>query len=363
MPQSLRRRLSLGLAARCLAALLPASAVVAQAQAPAAASQPATSAVAVSPGTKARLAALKPKDFPTRPIELTVAYGPGGGMDVHTRLLAKYLTAYTDQNFLVVNKVGASGLIGHTFIASQARNDGYTLGVLSSNFWADSIQRAEGKWSYKDIDPVAFYNAEPLGWVVLTTGPHGKSSLADLVATARNRPGELTAAMSEGSPTSYLLVQVQKASGTRFNPVPFQGGKQAITNLLGGHIDVSYGYLGEYQALMKEGRLRPIAFTAARRTTVLPDIPTFNELLGTSDILWDAFRFVAAPKGVPADRKAWLEAIMQAVIADPALKTEVEARGGSIDPTLDTPAKLAQEIERRVNSERVYYDTKAGISR
>jgi tripartite-type tricarboxylate transporter receptor subunit TctC len=259
--------------------------------------------------------------------------------------------------------VGASGLIGHTFIASQAKNDGYTLGVLSSNFWADSIQRAEGKWSYKDIDPVAFYNAEPLGWVVLTAGPHGKSSLADLVATARNRPGELTAAMSEGSPTSYLLVQVQKASGTRFNPVPFQGGKQAITNLLGGHIDVSYGYLGEYQALMKEGRVRPIAFTAARRTTVLPDIPTFNELLSTNDILWDAFRFVAAPKGVPADRKAWLEAIMQAVIADPALKTEVEARGGSIDPTLDTPAKLAQEIERRVNSERVYYDTKAGISR
>ncbi len=363
MFQTLFRQSSAGLVARLIGGLIGAVVVAAaHAQAPAP-TPPANAAVSVPAATKARLAAMKPKDFPTRPIELTVAYGPGGGMDVHSRLLAKYLTAYTEQNFVVVNKVGASGLIGHAFIASQAKPDGYTLGVLSSNFWADSIQRAENKWSYKDIDPIAFYNAEPLAWVVLSTGPHGKSTLTDLVATARNRPGELTAAMSEGSPTAYLLVQVQKATGTRFNPVPFQGGKQAITNLMGGHIDVSYGYLGEYQALMQEGRLRPIAFTAASRTTVLPNIPTFNELLGTNDILWDAFRFVAAPKGLPADRKAWLEAILQAAIADPALRTEVEARGGSIDPSLDTPDKLAREIERRVNSERVYYDTKAGISR
>ncbi len=342
----------------CAAALCITALSHSNAQSQGSAAQP-----SVPAATKARLAALKPKDFPTRPIELMVAFGAGGGMDVHTRLLTKYLAAYTDQNFLVINKTGAAGLIGHAHIASQAKPDGYTLGVLSSNFWADSVQRAEGKWSYKDIDPIAFFNAEPLGWVVLTSGPHGKKSLQDLVALAKTKPGEISVAMSEGSPTSYLVLQVEQATGVKLNRVPFQGGKQAVTNLLGGHIDISYGYLGEYQALMQEGRLRPLAFTASKRTTVLPDIPTFNELLSADNIVWDAFRFVAAPKGVPADRRAWLIAVLQAAIADPTLRTEVEARGGSIDPSLDTPAKLTEEIERRVNRERVYYDTKAGISR
>jgi len=355
MNQITQRRACLALAAGLLAAALPIGSAQAQG-APA-------GLPAVSAETKARLAALKPKDFPSRPIELMVAYGAGGGMDVHTRLLAKYLTAYTDQNFLVVNKAGASGLIGHTHIASQARNDGYTLGVLSSNFWADSVQRAGGKWTYKDIDPIAFYNSEPLGWVVLNAGPHGKKGLKDLVDLAKSRPGEISAAMSDGSPTAYLMVQVEQATGTRFNRVPFQGGKQAITNMLGGHIDVSYGYLGEYQALMKEGRVRPLAFTAAARTAVLPEVPTFNELLGVDNIVWDAFRFVAAPKGMPTDRKAWIEAVMQTVISDPALRQEVEARGGSIVPSLNSAAKLTEEIDRRVARERVYYDTKAGMSR
>jgi len=355
MTERILRRTCLSVATGLIVTALPLASAWAQGTPPA---QPAVSAAA-----KARLTALKPNDFPSRPIELMVAFGAGGGMDVHTRLLVKYLTAYTDQNFLVINKAGASGLIGHTYIASQAKNDGYTLGVLSSNFWADSVQRAAGKWTYKDVDPIAFYNSEPLGWVVLTAGPHGQKSLRDLVELAKSKPGAISGAMSDGSPTAYLMVQVEQTTGARFNRVPFQGGKQAITNLLGGHIDVSYGYLGEYQALMKEGRLRPLAFTAPARTAILPDIPTFNELLGVDNIVWDAFRFVAAPKGMPADRKAWLEAAMQAAIADPALRTEVEARGGSIDPSLNTAAKLAQEIDRRVNRERVYYDTKAGMSR
>ncbi len=312
---------------------------------------------------RARLAALKPKDFPTRPIELTVAYGAGGGMDVHTRLLAKYLTAYTDQSFLVINKAGAAGLIGHTYIATQVRPDGYVVGVLSSNFWADSIQRAEGKWTYRDVDPLAFYNFEPLGWVVLSSGPHKDRTLNDLVALARAKPGEIRGAMSDGSPTSYLMGQVEKVSGARFTRVAYQGGKQALNDLAGGHIDVSFGYLGEYRSLMLDGRVRPLAFTASKRTSVLPDVPTFNELLGADDIVWDAFRFVAVPKGLPADRKAWLEAAMTAAIADPNLAKEVAVLGGSVDPSLDTAARLTEEIERRVNRERVYYDTKQLLNR
>ncbi|MFM7570521.1 MAG: tripartite tricarboxylate transporter substrate binding protein, partial [Betaproteobacteria bacterium] len=266
-----------------------------------------------------RLAALRPRDFPQRPIEMTVAYPPGGGMDVHTRLLVKYLTAYSDQNFIVVNKAGASGLIGHTYIATQAKPDGHVVGVLSSNFWADGLQRADGKWTWRDIEPLSFFNSEPLGWVVLSSGLHRDRDLRQLLALAREKPGALRGAMSDGSPTAYLMGQVEKASGAQFTRVAYQGGKQALNDLAGGHIDVSYGYLGEYRALMLDGRVRPLAFSSDRRTAVLPYIPTFNEALGVDDIVWDAFRFTAAPRGLPADRRAWLVAVLQAAISDPNL--------------------------------------------
>lgn len=311
------------------------------------------------PEVKTRLNDLKPKDYPSRQIELMVAFGAGGGMDVHARLLAKYLEKYTGQTFIVANRAGASGFIGHTHIATQARADGYTIGVLSSNFWADSIQRGDAKWTYRDVEPIAFFNAEPLAWLVTSNGPLKDKKLHDVIALAKEKPGELRVAMAETSPTAFLAQQVETAGGVRFNPIPFQGGRQALTAVLGGHIDISYGYMGEYRGMLEAGRIQLLALSSGRRSTVVPEVPTFNELLGLKDVLWDAFRFIVVPKGMPAERKAWLEAAFGAALDDAELAREVSALGASMDRSLNTPRKVADEIERRVAFERVYYDRNA----
>ncbi len=354
-PGASRRSFGIALATSLAVGLVgrPAAAQSPPASGPAPSGGPAPSAA-----VKARLAELRPKDFPSRPIELMVAFAPGGGMDVHARLLARYLQAYSDQNFIIVNKTGAAGFIGHAHLVSQVKPDGQTVGVLSSNFWADSILRAEGKWTHRDIEPIALYNLEPLGWVITTDGRHKDRGFADVIAQARQKPGEMRVSMSDSGATNFLVEQVEAATGTKFNRVAYQGGKQALTDLMGGHIDVSFGYMGEYRGMLLDGRVRPLAFTSTRRTPTLPEVPTFNELLRRDDVVWDAFRFAALPKGVPADRKAWLVALFDAVLDDPNLARDVTELGASVDRSLNTPARVTEEIERRVARERVFYDRK-----
>jgi len=135
----------------------------------------------------------------------------------------------------------------------------------------------------------------------------------------------------------------------------YQGGRQALTDLMGGHIDVSFGYQGEYRGQMDAGRIKPIAVTSTKRVPSLPDVPTFNEVLGTTDIVWDAFRFVVVPKGVPEDRKKWLEAALNAALADPDIAREYAELGATVDRTLDSAQKVAAEVDRRAEAERAYF--------
>lgn len=119
---------------------------------------------------KTKLAALKPRDYPTQPIEFVVVYPAGGGMDTTARLLAKYVEKYTDHRVIVVNRTGGAGLIGHTYLATAAKNDGYTVGILANGAWTDAMLKAPGKWSHRDLPPVAFINYDPVTWVVSTAG-------------------------------------------------------------------------------------------------------------------------------------------------------------------------------------------------
>jgi len=304
---------------------------------------------------KAKLDGIKPKDYPTRPIQLVVAYAAGGGMDIHARMLTKYLQKYSGQNFIVFNKTGADGLIAHAYIASEAKPDGYTLGLVSSIFWAQSFLRAEGKWSYRDVDPLAFVNYDPLTWIVATDGPLKDKKLQDIVALAKQKPEMLRVAGMIATSTGFLVEQVQAATGTKFNQIPYPGGKPAQTALIGGHIDISFGYLGEYRGMLAAGKVKPVAITGFARSALLPDVPTFNEVLGANDIVWDAFRTVVVPKGLAADRRNWLEAALNAALDDPDLAKEAAALGALVDRSLNTGSKVAEAMERRIARERPYF--------
>lgn len=301
-----------------------------------------------------QLQRLKPADYPTRPIEFVVAYPAGGGMDATARLLANYFQKHTGKEVIVVNKSGASGVIGESYMAMQAKPDGYNVGVMASNFWSNSHLKSDGKWSYRATEPIAFINYDPIAWMVPTDGPLGKKSLKEILALAREKPSEISVAATASTATGFLLEQVQAKAGVKFTQIPYQGGRQALTNLMGGHVDVSYGYFAEYRGLFESGKVNVLAVTSAERVPNLPDTPTFNEILGAKDIIWDAFRFAVVPKGTPADRKAWLEAAMNITLSDPELAKEFSKLGATVDRRMDSAKKVADEVHRRAELERDY---------
>ena len=132
----------------------------------------ATPAAAQSGDAKADLAKLKPKDFPTGPIEYTVVYPAGGGMDVTARLLAKHVEKWSGDKIVVNNRTGGAGMVGHSYLATQAKPDGYTVGVLANLMWGDAMLRAQGRWVYTDLEPIGYLNSDPLSWVGPTEGPY-----------------------------------------------------------------------------------------------------------------------------------------------------------------------------------------------
>ena len=119
---------------------------------------------------KAQIAKLKPKDFPNQPIEVTVVYPAGGGMDINARLIAKYFEKYTGEKAIVNNRTGGTGMIGHTWLATQAPKDGHAVGVIANLVFGDAFLRAQGKWSLDDLDPMVYLNNEGTNFVVATDG-------------------------------------------------------------------------------------------------------------------------------------------------------------------------------------------------
>lgn len=304
---------------------------------------------------KARLRESRPAGFPSRNLELLVAYPPGGGMDANARILAKYLEKHAEVPVTVVNRAGAAGVIGESYMATQVKPDGYTMGVMAANFWSNSMLRGEGKWSYRDTEPIAFVNSDPPTWVVSGDGRFAGKGLKDVVAEAKAKPGTVRVAASSSTATAFILEQLEAATGAKFVPVLYQGDRQAITDLMGGHIDVSYGYFATYRSLAETGKVQPIGVASPERMPLMPNTPTFNEVAGVDDIVWDAFRFVVLPRGVEPARKRWLEAALDAAMSDPDIAAEFAALGASVDRRLRTAAQVAAEVEKRATREQGYY--------
>ena len=192
-----------------------------------------------------------------------MVYPAGGGMDVTARLLAKYVEKYIDSRVIVVNKTGGAGLIGHTYLAMQAKNDGYTVGILANPFWTeDELIRAKGKWTYKDLTPVGFINYDPVTWIVSTDGPYKDKSVKDLIALAKEKPGTLRISIAPDGSFQFLAEGVEMVTGAKLVKVPFQGGAPGVTALLGGHVDVATAFLAEYRGHLDAGKVRVVAVPA-----------------------------------------------------------------------------------------------------
>jgi putative tricarboxylic transport membrane protein len=308
---------------------------------------------------KARLQALKPPDYPTQPIELVVVYPAGGGMDVTARLLAKYVEKYTDHRMIVVNKTGGGGFIGHSYLATSAKNDGYTVGILSGSLWTDEMMRAKGRWSHRDLTPIAFVNYDLTTWIVSTDGPFKDRSLKDVVALAKAKPGSVRAAIVPDMAFQFLAESVEMATGARLVKVPFQGGAPGITALLGGHVEIATGFLTEYRGQLEAGKVKVIAVAGHERSPYFPSVPTFNEALGTDSLVWPAWRFAAVPKGTPPERARYLEAAIDAALHDQDLVEEYRKTGVIAGVKYLTAKETTEQVERLYGLDREFF-TKTG---
>ncbi len=308
-----------------------------------------------------RLARLKPAGFPAQPIELTVVYPAGGGMDINGRLIQRFFEKYTGERSFVNNRTGGAGLVGHTWLAAQAPGDGHAVGVVANLIFSDA-GRSQGRWNWTDLDAIAFLNSEPVNFVVNAEGPFREGGLRGLMDTARQRPGTVRVTTVPGGFYEYMLEQMEAATGARFLKVPFQGGGPGITALLGNNVDLGLGFYGEIRGHLQANRLVPVAVSAAERSPFLPQTPTVNEVLRTDDVLWGVTRWIAVPKAVPADRKAWLAAAFHAAAQDPELQQEFRNLGTVGDPALDTPAKVQAAVAKLAELERAFL-VKSGRAR
>ena len=303
----------------------------------------------------AEVAKLKPKGFPDQPIEYTVVYPAGGGMDLTARILAKYAEKVSGDKILVNNRVGGAGMVGHSYLATQAKPDGYTVGILASNFWGDAILRAPGKWSLSDVETIAYINSDALTWVVATEGPFKGKSAKEIIQAAKDKPGTVRAAVVPGSMWEYLLDQVEAQTGAKFLRVPFQGGKPGVVALIGGNVDVAQAFYGEFESFLQAKQLVPVAVASESRVFNMKEIPTFNEIYSAKQFVWNIMRFAVVPKGTPADRKAYLSAMIQAALNTPELTTEFARLGAYSDAAFTKSSNIAADIQAAAMRERDFY--------
>jgi tripartite-type tricarboxylate transporter receptor subunit TctC len=294
---------------------------------------------------KAKLKALKPKDFPTKPIEFVVVYKPGGGMDVTARVLAKHVEKLTGDRIIVINKTGGGGLIGHKYLATEAPNDGYTVGIIA-NFWSDALTRSKGQWSYKEMEPLCFINADPRTCIVTTTGRLKDKSLKEVLEMAKQKPNTIKVGITPGMASEFVVEDMEMISGAKFLKVPFQGGKPSVIALLGDHIDMGNHYFTEYKGQYAAGKIRILANHTNERYPLFSDVPTTNEVLGVDNIMSQAWRYAAVRRGAPRDRFKYLEAAIDAALRDPECVAEYKKLGILVGVKYMNAKQTAEEYEK-----------------
>ena len=260
-------------------------------------------------------------DYPNKPIELVVPFGAGGGTDVLARVVAEAAKKHSSQPITVLNKPGATGGIGLSEVAA-AKPDGYKIAMVTVEM-AIIPHMGIAKFSPEnDFTPLVRLNADPVVLTVSADSPW--KTIEDLVDAAKKSKDPLKFGNAGTGGVSHLAAAaLQQKIGTTFTHVPFQGNAPAVVSLLGGHIDAVNASPSEVFAFVQSGKLRALAVLADQRIGgALAQVPTLKER--KIDLAMGTWRGLAAPKGVPADVLAKLNAIALKTANEPAVKEAME---------------------------------------
>ena len=281
-------------------------------------------------------------DYPQRPIQLVVPYPPGGAGDVLGRIIAKRLGVELKQSIIVENKAGAGTILGAQTVA-KAEPDGYTL-LLSSGTTFTVNPAVYTKLPYspsQDFQPVGMIGRAALIIVANSQTPY--SDVKGLVAAARKEGDKFSyGSFGIGTVSHFAGEMFQAEAGTHMTHIPYKGSGPAMTDLIGGQIPILFDTVVSAMPQIKSGKIKAIAVTTPQRSAFLPDVPTVAEA-GYPDVSMDTWIAVFAPKRVPADVVATLNAALSKALQDP--DTQAQLRASGFDPTPMDAASVARVIE------------------
>ncbi len=278
--------------------------------------------------------------YPIKPVRVIVGFPAGGGSDALARLLSGALTERFGQSFLVENRPGANTIVATEYVRTQPA-DGYTLLFVSASV---AINPSLYKLSYdaeRDFSPVSIVAIVPL--LLVTPNSVPAKNVMELFALARAQPGKLSyASFGQGSSAHLAAEMLLLATGTDMIHVPYKGSAPAIQDVLGGRITMMLPGIGSAIHLAREGKLRALAVSTAKRVPGAPDIPTIAEsgIPGFDVATWES---VQVPTGTPGEIIARLNTAIREVIAGSELRQKMVALGFEPDATR-TPAESAQFI-------------------
>jgi tripartite-type tricarboxylate transporter receptor subunit TctC len=278
--------------------------------------------------------------YPTRPITLLVPAAAGGGNDTVARVVAEKMGRILGQQFVIDNRPGAGGALAARQVA-HSEPDGYTLGIgnPATLAIAPALFPNVGYDPVKDFAPVGMIAAS--AHIILVNKDDPARTLAELITRAKQEPGKLTfASGGAGSPTHLGPELFASMAGIKLTHVPYRGTGPAIADLLGGHITMTFSSLPPAIGLVRDGKVRPIAITGAKRSNILPEVPTVSETV--PGYVSEQRYGIIAPARTPPDVVARLNAALRDALTADEVAARVAAEGADVTPS--SPAEYAADI-------------------
>lgn len=274
--------------------------------------------------------AAQAQNYPSGPIHFIVAYAPGGTGDVVARIVAPKLSLALGQTVVVENRAGASGAIGARSVVA-ATPDGHTLlvgqtaEVAINQHWLKGLNYDPDK----DLVPVALLAVVPLALVVPAKAPY--STFAEYLAALRS--GKHTfASAGTGTPGHFAGELLKAKTKANLTHVPYKGAGPALNDLVGGHVDMYFPGMPAAMPLMKNGLVKVLGVSSAKRSGSAPDVPAVAETAGFSDFSFTLWQGIFAPRGTPPDVVAKLNSEINKVLADPDTRKRLVEAGADVEP-------------------------------
>lgn len=282
------------------------------------------------------------QEYPNRPVRLIIPWAPGGTTDSVGRILGQKLSEQTGQQWIIDNRGGATGTVGHA-LAAKAPADGYTLlfGTNSTFAMAPHVYSSLQYDNEAAFAPISLVAVAPAILCVHPSVP--AKSVKEFVGLAKSQPGQILFATAGVGSTSHLAAELlMSMADIRMTSVPYKGGAPAVIALLGGEIAMSFVAVSTALPHTKSGRLRPLGTSTAKRTSLMPELPAISETVPGFELVTSYGMF--APAATPKDLIARLNRELNKVVGTADFKAQLARQG--VEPVGGTPEDLARHQQQ-----------------